>query len=152
MVSWNFGFVFTNLLLKASGSFSQACRSASLGSFSQNAVSTRHSLLAPPRSRVSGRRPSMSEAGGNIRLPRIAVNNNIQTVGSGKMSQEHRANRSRGFVSRAVPGLQRTADGLLAKSTRVSAALRCARDTHQALRRRLRGGSLKLGPARGVDQ
>src|SRR5262249_30313993 len=46
MVSWNFGFVFTNLLLKALGSFSQACRLASLGSFSQNAVSPRHSLLA----------------------------------------------------------------------------------------------------------
>src|SRR5215470_11320832 len=46
MASWNFGFVFTNLLLEALGSFSQACPSASLGSFSQNAVPTRHSPLA----------------------------------------------------------------------------------------------------------
>src|SRR5262245_23807156 len=32
-----------------------------------------------------------------------------------------------------VPGLQRTADGLIAKSTKASAALRCARDTHRIL-------------------
>src|SRR5262249_60218096 len=41
---------FHKPVAQASGSFSQACRLA-LGSFSQNAVSTRHSLLAPPRSR-----------------------------------------------------------------------------------------------------
>src|SRR5262249_49408400 len=35
-------------------------------------------------------------------------------------------------VSVAVPGLQRTADGMLAKSTRASAALRCARDTRRS--------------------
>src|SRR5262249_20401073 len=37
---------FHKPVAQASGSFSQACRSASLGSFSQNAVSTRHSPFA----------------------------------------------------------------------------------------------------------
>jgi hypothetical protein len=60
MVSWNFGFVFTNLLLEALGSFSQACRSASLGSFSQNAVSTRHSLLAHSLVATTSLRPTSS--------------------------------------------------------------------------------------------
>src|SRR5262249_18808393 len=107
MVSWNFGFVFTNLLLKASGSFSQACRSA-LGSFSQNAVSTRYSpfahslrsrdalrpgfatFLSPPRG-VAERRETR---GTMTRYPGVLVTRHARRLrGALRLQRETRASR-----------------------------------------------------------